>query len=131
MNTITVRIREIFNKTGDSQSQLARVLNVSPAYVWKLMNKDDANPSNRLIEDICEKIMISGKKINENWLRTGEGDMFLTLDRKEEIAQLTADLFKSEKDSFKSRLIMSLSRLSEEELAVLEKISADLAREKD
>ena len=131
MNTITVRIREIFNKTGDSQSQLARVLNVSPAYVWKLMNKDDANPSNRLIEDICEKIMISGKKINENWLRTGEGDMFLTLDRKEEIAQLTADLFKSEKDSFNSRLIMSLSRLSEEELAVLEKISADLAREKD
>ncbi len=131
MNAVTVRIRDVFNKTGDSQSQLARALNVSPAYIWKLMNKDDAKPSDRLIEDICEKIFIDGKKINENWLRTGEGDMFLTLDRKEEIAQLTAELFKSEKDSFKSRLIMSLSRLSEDELAVLEKISEDLAREKD
>lgn len=131
MNAITIRIREIFSKTEDSQSQLARILNVSPAYIWKLMNKDDARPSNRLIEDICEKIHIDGKKINEDWLRIGEGDMFLALDRKEEIAQLAADLFKSEKDSFKSRLIMSLSRLNEDELAVLEKISEDLAKKKD
>lgn len=129
MQTINERIQIILNQSNMTKTAFGEALKVSQQYISKLVKT--GSPSDRLIEDICEKIFIRGKKINENWLRTGEGDMFLTLDRKEEIAQLTADLFKSEKDSFKSRLIMSLSRLSEEELAVLEKISADLAREKD
>lgn len=129
MQTINNRIQIILEQSKMTRTAFGEALKVSQQYISKLIKT--GNPSDRLIEDICEKISINGKKINENWLRTGEGDMFLSLDRKEEIAQLTADLFKSEKDSFKSRLIMSLSRLSEEELAVLEKISEDLARKKD
>lgn len=129
MQTINERIQIILDQSKMTKTAFGEALKVSQQYISKLVKT--GSPSDRLIEDICEKILIDGKKINENWLRTGEGDIFLTLDRKEEIAQLTAELFKSEKDSFKSRLIMSLSRLSEEELAVIEKISEDLAREKD
>lgn len=129
MQTINDRIQIILEQSKMTRSAFGKALKVSQQYISKLIKT--GNPSDRLIEDICEKIFIGGKKINENWLRTGEGDMFLTLDRKEEIAQLTADLFKSEKDSFKARLIMSLSRLNEDELAVLEKISEDLAKKKD
>lgn len=126
MNEITGRVREIFEKSGKSQSDLARSLNVTPAYIWKLLNKDDAVPSERLIDDICEKY-----HVRKEWLLHGIGDPDESLSRKEEIAQLTADLFKGEKNSFKERLILALSRLDESEWELLEKIAEEVAKEKD
>lgn len=126
MNEITGRVREIFEKSGKSQSDLARSLNVTPAYIWKLLNKDDAVPSERLIDDICEKY-----HVRKEWLLHGIGAPDEPLNRKEEIAQLTADLFKGQKNSFKERLILALSRLDESEWELLEKIAEEIAKEKD
>ena len=39
---------------------------------------------------------------------------------------MTTDLFKGEESSFKSRLILALSKLDENEWAVLEKIAKEL-----
>ena len=55
MNEITGRIREVFEHSGKNQSELARCLKVTPSYIWKLLNKDDVTPSERFIDDICEK----------------------------------------------------------------------------
>lgn len=126
MNEITGRVREVFASSGKTQSDLARSLNVTPAYIWKLLNKDDAVPSERLIDDICEKYFI-----RKEWLLHGTGDPDQPLDRQDEIANLTADLFKGQKNSFKERLILALSRLDEDEWAVLEKIAEEIAKEKD
>lgn len=67
-----------------------------------------------------------GNLVNENWLRTGDGKMFLSTTREDEIAKMTSNLFKEEESSFKSRLILALSRLDEDEWAVLEKIAKEL-----
>ncbi len=67
-----------------------------------------------------------GNLVNENWLRTGDGKMFLSPTREDEIAKMTSNLFKEEESSFKSRLILALSRLDEDEWAVLEKIAKEL-----
>ena len=58
MNEITGRIREVFEHSGKNQSELARCLKVTPSYIWKLLNKDDVTPSERFIDDICEKFQI-------------------------------------------------------------------------
>ncbi len=126
MNEITGRIREIFKNSHKSQADLARCLEVTPAYIWKLLNKDDAVPSERLINDICEKF-----HIRKEWLLNGTGDPEQPLDRQDEIAKLTADLFKGQKNSFKERLILALSRLDEKEWEVLEEIVEEIAKEKD
>ena len=84
------------------------------------------NPSELLIDDICEKY-----HIRKDWLLKGEGDPDQPLDRQDEIAKLTADLFKGEKNSFKERLIFALANLDESEWELPEKIAEKIAKEKD
>ena len=77
------------------------------------------------------KLICREYNVDENWLRTGEGEMFKKLNRQQELAQLTATLFKEEEDSFKSRLIMALAQLSEEEWELLEDISEKITKKRD
>lgn len=105
MNEITLRFRKAFFKIGKSQSDIARTLNVTPAYIWKLLNNDDAAPSERLVEDICEKF-----NINEDWLRTGAGgedNMFVPEDM--QFIQSTGKLAKEKNDFKKFYLNMMLN----------------------
>src|SRR5699024_3126734 len=69
---------------------------------------------------------IVGKYINEDWLRTGDGYPFKKLTRNQVITDFAADLIK-EDDSFKSRLIEALAKLSDDEWEVLEKLAVDLS----
>lgn len=126
MSEITFRIREVFESTQKTQSDFARELNVTPAYVWKLLNKNDAVPSDRLIEDICEKF-----NVNEEWLRTGKGEMFKELDREQEIAAMTVMLFKEEQSSFKYRLISALSKMDDNGWKALEQLAKEITDKKD
>lgn len=84
------------------------------------------NPTDAVIKSICREFNVS-----EEWIKTGEGDMFLPLDRQDQIANLTATLFKGEKNSFKERLILALAGLDENEWELLEQIAEKIAKEKD
>lgn len=84
---------------------------------------EKTTPSKRTILDICRVF-----HVNETWLLTGEGDMLLpppshnTPD--EELLGFLGDV--SREASFRSRLIYALSRLSDEDWAVLERLARDL-----
>ena len=58
--------------------------------------------------------------VNEEWLRTGKGEMFIQLSRNEEIAEFVGQLMSDEDDSFKKRLISGLAALDENGWKVLE-----------
>lgn len=53
------------------------------------------NPSASVINNICKTF-----NINENWLRTGEGEMFVELTEDEEIADLVYELLDPKDDTF-------------------------------
>lgn len=119
------RIKELRKSLGITQQELADKLGLKRNTI-ATYEIGKAVPSDRVISDLCNKY-----NLNEDWLRAGEGEMFITLNRTQQIAQLTADLFKGEKDSFKERLLLALAKLDENEWKVLEKIAEDLTKEKD
>ena len=69
--------------------------------------------------------------VNEDWLRTGEGEMFIQMTRDEEIAAFVAKALRTEEDSFKKRFIAMLSALDESDWESLEKIALLLVDKKE
>ena len=119
------RIKELRKSLGITQQEFADKLGLKRNTI-ATYEIGKAVPSDRVVSDLCNKY-----NVNEKWLRSGEGEMFASLNRTQQIAQLTADLFKGEKDSFKERLLLALAKLNEDEWKVLEKIATDLTKEKD
>ena len=89
--------------------------------------------SNAVISLICKTDFSKGK-VNENWLRTGEGgddNMFIKLSRNDEISKFIGDIMEYEDDSFKKRLISGLAALDETGWDVLEKFLDSIQLKKD
>ena len=84
------------------------------------------NPSNAVISLICREF-----NINEKWLRTGEGEMFIELSRSDEIAQFVGQLMTEEDDSFKKRLVSGLAALDDNGWKVLENFLDSIQIKKD
>ena len=76
----------------------------------------------RIISSICREFNVS-----EEWLRTGNGEMFVPLTRNQLITDFASNLI-MEDDTFKKRLVEALAKLDENEWLVLEKLAESLIK---
>lgn len=83
-------------------------------------------PIDAVISLICTKY-----NVNENWLRTGEGGMFVEMSYDDEIAQFVGQVMGEEDDSFKKRLISGLAALDDNGWKVLEDFLDSIQTKKD
>ena len=83
------------------------------------------------IKDIFILSICREFNVNETWLRTGEGEMFIELSRDEQIAEFVGRTLSTESESFKKRFIAMLAKLDESDWQTLEKIALELAQKKD
>lgn len=83
-------------------------------------------PSAAVISLICREF-----NVNEEWLRTGNGNMFVEKTRDEQIAAFVGDILKDEEDSFKRRLISGLAALDENGWNVLEEFLDSIQKKRD
>jgi len=73
-------------------------------------------PNDTFIQLLCSKF-----DVNEQWLRTGEGEMFEELDRDEAIVTWAAKLARDDDNNgFAKRLATLLASLNEKEWEILE-----------
>lgn len=125
MNT---RIEKIIKESGLKKVQFANTVGIDQSYVTKLIS-GEKTPSDRVIDDICEKITIDGKKINKEWLLTGNGDMFPKRTREQEIGIFADEVMDLPDEDFKKRLIIALSKLDEKHWKALEDIIDEISKE--
>ena len=78
-------------------------------------------------------IMLKSQKsqINEEWLRTGNGEMLISQTEDEQISLFIGDLLKDEEESFKRRLISGLAALDQNGGDVLEKFLDSIQKKRD
>lgn len=91
-------------------------------------------PSDAVISLICKTNFPPKGKVNENWLRTGEGgddNMFIKAPRDEQISNFVGELLKGEEDSFKRRFISMLAALDESDWESLKKMVELLQEKRD
>lgn len=119
------RLKELRNYLGKSQEEFGKMLGLSKSGISEIESgRRNVTEQHLIMLQNC-----SESYINVNWVRTGEGEMFLDVSREVEIARFTKNLLLDEPDSFKNRLISALAKLSVEEWEVLEKIARNMAAE--
>ena len=110
------RIEKIITESGIRKVDFARRLNLSQPYISELCSGKTA-PSDRTIGDICREF-----NVREQWLRTGEGEMFNPVNRDEEIMAFMASALSADGDTakFQKRFLTVLSRLTIEEWKLIQ-----------
>ena len=78
------RIKEVRKTVGLTQTEFANRIGLSQNFITQL-ETGSKNPSDRTLSDICREFSVS-----EQWLRTGEGEMFVPVE--DETAAVVASL---------------------------------------
>lgn len=107
----------IRKESGLTQELFAKRIGLTKNFV-SLIENGRRDPSDRTINDVCREF-----GVNEEWLRTGKGNMYLELSKDEYIAEFIGRILKDKEDSFKKRYIAMLSKLDEDGWEALEKVA--------
>lgn len=116
------RIALVRSNSGLTQEKFAAKLGLSQNFVW-MLEKGTRIPSERTISDICREF-----NVNETWLRTGEGEMLIPMDREKEIMAFIGDILKGEPD-FRRALVHVLARMTPDQWAMMEAKARELLEE--
>jgi HTH-type transcriptional regulator / antitoxin PezA len=120
------RLKEIrkSNPNGKTQETFANYLEISKENISSY-ESGRRNPSDAFIKLVCEKC-----NVNEDWLRTGNGEMFMPETKDEQISKMLANVMKSEDGNFKKKLISALAQLDKDGWDKLEEFVDMISKKK-
>lgn len=117
------QIKELRSHVGLNQTDFGARIGVRQSTVagWETGQRI---PPDSAIVSICREF-----HVDEHWLRTGNGKMFTATTRDEEIMDFVADTMQDDKDNFRRRFLLALSRLPEERWADIEDFARQITEE--
>lgn len=116
------RIKAVRISTGLSQEKFGERIKISGASVSRIESGNN-NASEQTRSLICKEF-----GIDEHWLRTGEGEMKVPIDREKEIMEFVGDILKGEPD-FRRALVHVLARMTPEQWGVMEEKAREFLEE--
>ncbi len=106
-HTIEDRISYLRQTKELSQESFGSKLGVTKSTI-SLIERKLRTPSDRIIRDVCREF-----NVNENWLRTGEGSMFIELPEEDEFMKAAASISKSN-DKFAMQMLIEYWKLDDD-----------------
>lgn len=113
---VNERIKELRSRLGLTQEEFSSKIGLSRNFIAQI-ETGTKKPSERTIFDICEKFNVNG-----DWLRTGNGEMFVELSKDEQISAMLGEIQRLGDENFKYRLVSALCKLSESDWTALENL---------
>ena len=106
------RLKELRKALGLNQEEFAAALKIGRSTI--------ANYEAGTREPIASVISLITQKwnVNEDWLRTGEGEMFVQVSRADELQRLIDASLSEESGEFKRRIATAIMRLTPEQLRI-------------
>lgn len=117
------RIKELRKNKKLTQAEFGKRIGVKGNTITTYENGSRV-PSEAVIKSICRVF-----NVNEEWLRTGQGDPDIQLSRDEALAQFFGEVMQGEDPDFRRRLLSVMSRLTTDEWALLEQMAWKLVDE--
>lgn len=119
------RFKQIRKALGMTQDEFSSKISLSRNFIAQI-ESGTKTPSDRTVSDVCREF-----NVNEEWLRTGNGEMFVPETKDEQISKMLADVLKCEDSDFKKRLIVALSKMDNAGWDSLEKFIDSIANQKE
>lgn len=119
------RIRTIRKNAGMTQQQFAERLGISRNTVATYETSPRV-PIDAVLVSICREF-----GVREEWLRTGQGDIYMELTPDLELSKWFEQILMEEESSFKRRFLLALTTLKEGEWKALEHLSDGMLRKAD
>lgn len=101
------RINLVIRDSALTKSKFAERLKITPAFLSQICS-GVRTPSDRTISDICREF-----RVNETWLRTGEGKMRIDSSQRDRLEHFFADVLTTVPDK-RSAFLASLDALPPE-----------------
>ena len=115
MNNENRRIKEVRKTLGLTLEKFGERIGMKSNSLSQVENGINA-VSSQLRTAVCREF-----HVREEWLRTGEGEMFEERTPDQAIVDFAADLVNVEDDAFKKRLISALARMDDQTWEAFEK----------
>lgn len=108
------RVREVRKSLGLTMEKFGASLGVGKTAISNI-ELGTRNLTEQMLLSICRVY-----NANEEWLRSGAGEMFVPMTRDEQIEEFFGDVLRDEEDDFRRRLISVLAKLTPDEWSLLE-----------
>ena len=117
------RIKKLRNTLGLTQQEFADKIGIKRNTIAQYEGGRNA-PIDAVITLICREF-----NVNEAWLRTGEGEMFVPKTRNEELFEFAVKAAESPSSAIQAQLLAVMSRLTDDQWEVLAQVAHELYEE--
>lgn len=120
---INERIKQIRKESGLTQSQFAEQIGLKQNSI-ALLESGKRMPSDQTILSICREF-----RVQPEWLRTGEGEMFRKQTPKsQKIMDFAASIARNDDEEFRKRFVAMLADLDPKDWALLERMAEKIVK---